>query len=189
MPKALQCQSGVSYARRMKILVLVSMLLVSACTTIHKGPFGPDYKSLAVSYVDTTGLYWLERLENAMKNGCVNDKDEFATKYCSKTIVKSDDSPAENECETYGARLPTLEEYNRLLKDFQADSLDKGVNASTFHALSMAFKDDVPFAAWTSTVRSDNTEQAYYFSFKQGAAANRLEYRSVELPVRCVRKP
>lgn len=173
-----------------KLIIFAALALASSCTTIKKGQTGPDYKVLAVSYIDSTGLYWLEKLDEDSKNGCVDQQDNYHANLCSKTIQNAFDSDAEKKCESFGARLPTFEEYERLLKDFEpAASLDKGLTPEIYHQISMAFKDDMPYAAWTSTVRSDNPTQARYFSWHRGALQDRYEYRSVELPVRCVRKP
>jgi hypothetical protein len=176
---------------RMKLLMLaLAALSFSSCQTISKGKAGPDYKVLAVSYVDSSGLYWLEKLEAAAKNGCIDKFENYKTSECSVTISKSEDSDAEKNCESFGSRLPTMAEYERLLKDFQPDaSLEKGLSDETYHEVAMAFKDDMPYAAWTSSVREDSHEQARYFSWRKGGVQNRFEYRSVELPVRCVRKP
>lgn len=174
----------------MKKLIVLIALMSSACTTLKPGPVGPDYKVLAVSYIDSTGLYWLEKLENDSKNGCVDGHDNYHALLCSKTIQNEFDSDAEKQCESFGARLPTIEDYARLLKDFEPSaSLDKGLSAEIYHQVAMAFKDDMPYAAWTSTVRSDNPTQARYFSWRKGQILERYEYRSVELPVRCVRRP
>jgi len=170
--------------------MLLTALVSASCTTIKKGPIGPDYKVLAVSYVDSTGLYWLEKLDEDSKNGCMDQQDNYHSNLCSKAIQTGSDSDAEKKCEAFGARLPTFAEYERLLKDFEPSaSLEKGLSKEVYHQVAMAFKDEMPYAAWTSTVRSDNPTQARYFSWRKGEAQARYEYRSVELPVRCVRKP
>jgi hypothetical protein len=160
-----------------------------ACTTLKPGLVGPDYKVLAVSYVDSTGLYWLAKLDEDSKNGCVDKQDAYHAALCSKQIANESDSDAEKHCKEFGARLPTIEEYGRLLKDFEPSaSLEKGLSTETYHQVAMAFKDDIPYAAWTSSVRSDDPTQAHYFSWHRGQIQDRYEYRSVELPVRCVRR-
>lgn len=172
------------------LLFTAAAVALSACTTIEKGPVGPGYKILAVSYIDSTGLYWLEKLAEDAKNGCVDQQGNYHVALCSKDIRNVSDSDAEKQCEAFGARLPTIEEYERLLKDFQPSaSLEKGLSPEIYHQVAMAFKDDMPFAAWTSSVRADNPAQAHYFSWRRGQMHDRFEYRSVELPVRCVRKP
>ncbi len=174
----------------MKIILCLAAFVLSACTTIQKGKVGPDYKVLAVSYIDSTGLYWLEKLDEDMKNGCTDKQGNYHAALCSAEIANEFDSDAEAKCRLFGARLPTIEEYARLLKDFQPSaSLEKGLSAETYHQVAMAFKDDMPFAAWTSTVIKSSPSQAHYFSWRRGQLHDRVEYRSVELPVRCVRRP
>ena len=176
-----------------RILLLfasLAALTTFGCQTISKGKVGPEYKVLAVSYIDSTGLYWLEKLDDEAKNGCSDKFGNYKTSSCSKTISKGEDSEAQKICESFGARLPTVSEYERLVKDFQAKSeLEKGLSAETYHQVAMAFKDDLPYAAWTSTLSDDNLTQAHFFSWHQGSLQNRVDYRSVELPVRCVRRP
>jgi hypothetical protein len=179
------------YARLMKqISLFIASFLLASCQTISKGQVGPDYKVLAVSYIDTSGLYWLETLDKEAKNGCIDKFENYKTSACSKTILTGDDSEAEKKCESFGARLPTMGEYERLLKDFEPKKgLEKGLSSETYHQVAMAFKDDMPWAAWTSTIRSDDQTQAHFFSWSRGSLQNRIDYRSVDLPVRCVRKP
>ncbi len=173
-----------------RVLILIAGCALSGCQTISRGQPGPDYKVLAVSYIDSSGLYWLETLDGEAKNGCIDKFENYKISACSNSIVAAGDLEAEKKCESFGARLPTMGEYERLLKDFQPkQGLEKGLSPETYHSVAMAFKDDMPWAAWTSTVRSDDQTQAHFFSWRQGSLQNRLDYRSVELPVRCVRKP
>ena len=168
----------------------MAAISLSACATIKKGQVGPDYKVLAVSYIDSTGLYWLEKLGEDSKNGCVDKQNNYHAAICSQEIQNEFDSDAEAKCLQFGARLPTIQEYARLLKDFKPNTaLDDGLSPEIYHQVAMAFKDDMPYAAWTSSVRAENPAQAHYFSWRRGQLHDRFEYRSVELPVRCVRKP
>ena len=170
-------------------VVLLVFCGLTSCTTLKPGPVGPDYKVLAVSYIDSSGLSWLAKLDEDSKNGCVDDHGAYHASLCSKVISAESDSEAERGCKQFGARLPTIEEYGRLLKDFESSaSLAQGLSPEIYHQFAMAFKDEMPFAAWTSSVRAEDPTQAHYFSWRRGQLQDRFEYRSVELPVRCVRK-
>lgn len=84
-----------------------------------------------VKYTDKLGIEWSRILDGKYENGCYNIpiSKNSANVICRSDVV-DEDSDAFNVCNDSGWSLPTREDWNRLVKEFDHVEHRLGVNLS-----------------------------------------------------------
>lgn len=83
------------------------------------GAFGASDKKLEIVYQDSkTGLEWSRKIPGVYSNGCKGTDGFLNVNNCSAKIETGQDSDAQMACLERGGRLPTLEEFRTLFKNF-----------------------------------------------------------------------
>ena len=85
---------------------------------------------------DAYNLAWSRALPGEYSNGCASNTGKFDQSKCTyemskdgKALTGTNESQAAQACRDIGARLPTQEEYKRLIRRFE--HVTKGVNVNT----------------------------------------------------------
>lgn len=130
-------------------------------------------------YDPNTGLNWSRELPGLFSNGCKGSDGNFLAQNCSSTIKEDKDSDALAECRKRGARLPTVEEFKSLFRNFEVytgDLLlqnDKALQAriaENIDRISEVFGSrlDNNFGYTTSTINTDFAPTANWDGVKIG---------------------
>jgi len=127
------------------------------------------------------GVSWMSALAGTYANGCTEDDN----------CTSESNSEAAQACAAFGARLPTFNEYNELIRNykgrFNENTLGPRLTADGIKAMQSEFDDmyqnSLPTWFWTSPV--EFVDQAYRFRSYDGTAYDTfLRYRKGF--VRCV---
>ena len=175
----------------------------TACMLVQGGPLiDPTLRvNFETVFIDRSiNLAWSSAISGTYSNGCTNEADYYSKSKCSVTKtaeaavqVSVDDSAAARACRNFGARLPTRQEYESLMKNF--DLLpSRYLSTSPFLSekgvrdMQSVFK-DTDNLFWTSSINSeDDFNNAFVFEVTREAGhAVRFQGRSHRFAVRCVR--
>lgn len=164
--------------RALLVIFSATALSVFGCAAIPKAG--------TVLFKDKSGATWLASFPDKYSNGCYDQKAQYSRAACSLPIEKS--SPAESACYKIGARLPTKEDYENLIRSYDHDA-EPSLTKKGVQQLKQAFgADDTDGLYWTATLTRQDEERAHTFSFSTLGLATSQDYRYIKHEVRCLKK-
>ena len=167
--------------------VIFSALLFLAVANAKAAVF------VAVYTDPSNGLKWSKALPSFYTNGCIGFGGKYDASECTSVMVaggglqvKVEDSDAARACRLIGAMLPTKEEYESLIRNFDKTEESHGPKLTAKGKSDMnAIFGDGGYIFWSASVSENFPEVAFKFDSDFGAVGIGLRYLGGST-VRCV---
>jgi len=171
------------------LLPILTVSFFAICSYAADGQFESVYTD------NSNKVSWGKTVSNIYTNGCADANGQQNNFYCTfDTLadgshqVKVEDSYAAKACSEIGARLPTKQEIDSLVRNFDHTEESQGpkLTAKAHADIEKVLRHIDGQLFWSSSVYTNNSELAYIYDGTFGGVYKYGGYRKFPIEVRCV---